>query len=229
MRLCVSGASGRAPPFPAAPPSGWLRSPPPPCVWAARASFCFSSAASFCCSVKAACASFWCRLDAAPRHGQLAAPPNGARARGGCPLETKTPNPFYCETNLKQSSWNSGGALCHACVARPIPCQLAHRAQRAHRHWASSQESAAGPPPHTHTHVSTDDPADLEKGSDDGDSRAWSTEDSIEVSSHVDAILEYDLNYPHDLGQVFASDLPGIAGAPSREEICPEAVVAASI
>jgi hypothetical protein len=63
-------------------------------------------------------------------------------------------------------------------------------------------------PPHTHTHihVSTDAPADLEKGSDDGDSRARSTEDSIEVSSHVDAIPEYDLNYPHDQGHSFASD-----------------------
>jgi hypothetical protein len=28
-----------------------------------------------------------------------------------------------------------------------------------------------------------------------------------EVFSHVDAIVEYDSNYHHDLGQVFASDL----------------------
>jgi hypothetical protein len=82
---------------------------------------------------------------------------------------------------------------------------------------------AGQPPPH----VSPGAPADVEKGSDDGDSRARSTEDSIEVSSHVDAILEYDFNYPHDLGQVFASDLPSIAGVPSSEGVCPEAVVAA--
>jgi hypothetical protein len=78
----------------------------------------------------------------------------------------------------------------------------------------------------TPPHVSTDAPADLEKGSDDGGSRARSTED-IEVFSHVDAILEYDSNYPHDLGQVFASDLSSIAGAPSSEGVCPVAVVAA--
>jgi hypothetical protein len=79
----------------------------------------------------------------------------------------------------------------------------------------------------TPPHVSTDASADLEKGSDDGGSRASrSTEDS-EVSSHVDAIVEYDSNYPHDLGQMFASDLSSIAGVPSSAAICPIAVVAA--
>jgi hypothetical protein len=86
-----------------------------------------------------------------------------------------------------------------------------------------AKKARQDPPPH----VSTDAPADLEKGSDDGDSRARSTEDSIEVSSHVDAVLEHDLNFPHDLGQVFASDLSSIARAPSSEGVCPEAVVAA--
>ena len=80
----------------------------------------------------------------------------------------------------------------------------------------------------TPPHVSTSGaPADLEKGSDDGGSRARSTDDSTEVSSHVDAILEYDLDYPHDLGQVFASDLSSISGVPSSEGVCPKAVVAA--
>jgi hypothetical protein len=80
------------------------------------------------------------------------------------------------------------------------------------------------PPPH----VSTCVPADLENGSDDVDSRAArSTGDSNAVSSHVDGILEHDLNYPHDLGQVLASDLSSIAGVPSSEVVCPIAVVAA--
>ena len=79
------------------------------------------------------------------------------------------------------------------------------------------------PPPHVSTAGA---PADLENGSDDGGSGARSTEDS-EVSSHVDAIVEYDLNYPHDLGQVFASDLSSIAGVPRSAAICPIAVVAA--
>ena len=53
-----------------------------------------------------------------------------------------------------------------------------------------------------HPHVSTDAaPADLKNGSDDGDSRAGSTEDSIEVSTHVDAINFSDSNYDHGLGQ----------------------------
>jgi hypothetical protein len=78
----------------------------------------------------------------------------------------------------------------------------------------------------TPPHVSTDASADLEKGSDDGGSSARSTEDS-EVSSHVDAIVEHDSNYPHDLGQVFASDLSSIAGVPRSAAICPIAVVAA--
>ena len=56
---------------------------------------------------------------------------------------------------------------------------------------------------------------------------ARSTEDSNAVSSHVDGILEHDLNYPHDLGQVFASDLSSIAGVPSSEGVCPIAVAAA--
>ena len=79
----------------------------------------------------------------------------------------------------------------------------------------------------TPPHVSaTGAPAYLEKGSDDGGSGARSTEDS-EVSSHVDAILEYDSNYHHDLGQVFASDLSSIAGAPSSEGVRPVAVAVA--
>jgi hypothetical protein len=79
----------------------------------------------------------------------------------------------------------------------------------------------------TPPHVSTCALADLENGGDDVDSRARSTEDSIEVSLHVDGILEHDFNYPHDLGQVFGSDLSSIAGVPSSEGVSPIAVVAA--
>ena len=76
-----------------------------------------------------------------------------------------------------------------------------------------------------HPHVSTDAaPADLKKGSDDGDSRAGSTGDSIEVSTHVGAINFSDPNYDHGQGQVFASDLPSTAGVCFSEGVCPHAV-----
>ena len=76
-----------------------------------------------------------------------------------------------------------------------------------------------------HPHVSTDAaPADLKKGSGDGDSRAGSTGDSIEVSTHVGAINFSDPNYDHGQGQVFASDLPSIAGVSFSEGVCPKAV-----
>jgi hypothetical protein len=76
-----------------------------------------------------------------------------------------------------------------------------------------------------HPHVSTDAaPADLKKGSGDGDSRAGSTGDSIEVSTHVGAINFSDPNYDHGLGQVLASDLPSTAGVCFSEGVCPHAV-----
>jgi hypothetical protein len=80
-----------------------------------------------------------------------------------------------------------------------------------------------------HPHVSTDAaPADLKKGSDDGDSRAGSTDDSTEVATHVDAPIFFsDSNYGHGLGQVLASDLPSIAGVKFSEGVCPNAVVEA--
>jgi hypothetical protein len=57
-----------------------------------------------------------------------------------------------------------------------------------------------------HPHVSTDAaPADLKNGSDDGDSRAGSTEDSTGVATHVDAIIFSDSNCDHGLGQVLGA------------------------
>jgi hypothetical protein len=74
------------------------------------------------------------------------------------------------------------GTLCHACVARPALEPKAHQPRRRNWHWVLSQESATAGPPPTHVSTGAPAPADLKKGSDDGDSRAGSTEDSIEVA-----------------------------------------------
>jgi hypothetical protein len=87
----------------------------------------------------------------------------------------------------------------------------------------AKKKSRQETPPHV---SATGAPAYLEKGSDDGGSGARSTEDS-EVSSHVDAVVKYDSNYHHDLGQVFASDLSSSAGVLSSEGVRPVAVAAA--
>jgi hypothetical protein len=46
----------------------------------------------------------------------------------------------------------------------------------------------------------------------------------IEVSTHVGAIHFSDPNCDHGQGQVFASDLPSIAGVCFSEGVCPKAV-----
>jgi hypothetical protein len=46
----------------------------------------------------------------------------------------------------------------------------------------------------------------------------------IEVPTHVGAINFSDPNYGHGQGQVFASDLPSIAGVCFSEGVCPHAV-----
>jgi hypothetical protein len=82
----------------------------------------------------------------------------------------------YTFKRTKQSPWSPGGTLCHACVSRPGLLQKAHRAQRAKKLGGSPAKKARQDPPLlTHLHVSTVAPADLEKGRDDGGSRARST------------------------------------------------------
>jgi hypothetical protein len=78
----------------------------------------------------------------------------------------------------------------------PVPASARKRTElKGHIDTGSpAKEARQDTPPHVSTAGA---PAVLEKGSDDGGSGARSTEDS-EVSSHVDAIAEYDSNCPHD-------------------------------
>jgi hypothetical protein len=170
-----------------------------------------------------------------PSQVDLATSNHGEGHKATCPPNQGLPSKFTSSYQIVYaslskslaSSNNLPGALVELCAmfASPVPTSARKRIKlKGHIGTGSPAKKARQEtPPHVSTAGAT---ADLEKGSDDGGSRARSNEDS-EVSSHVDAIVEHDSNYPHDLGQVFASDLPSIAGVPSSEGVCPIAVVAA--